>query len=196
MMRWQANQPRGYFAHLGRTLGNNDPLYDHKRPDSLQEISKKTGRLWRYGWIFAVFTPFAAAGQDTADAGDLAEAFASSTIIIEAEKDACYRFDVYVATSREQQRRGLMYVRRLPQRSGMLFIYPEPAMISMWMKNTYISLDILFIREDGTIANIEANTEPFSLRSIAAVEPVSYALELNAGVTNKLQIGTGSRVHF
>ncbi len=66
----------------------------------------------------------------------------------------------------------------------------------MWMKNTYISLDILFIRADGTISNIEANTEPLSLKSISSTEPVSFVLEMNAGVTSKLRIGIGSLIHL
>ena len=150
-------------------------------------------RAWSYS-SFAVATIFcfnAAVADD-----DLTNAFNTSTIIIAAEKDACYRFDVYLAKSREQQIRGLMHVRHLPEFSGMLFVYPTPSMRSMWMKNTYISLDILFIREDGTISNIVANTEPLSLRSISAIEPVTYVLELNAGVTAKIYINTDSLVYL
>ncbi len=143
--------------------------------------------------MFAVLPPL---GQDETAAADLSSAFESGTIIIEAEKDACYRFDVYLATNREQQIRGLMHVRHLREFTGMLFSYVEPNMHSMWMKNTYISLDILFIREDGTISNIESNTEPLSLKSISSTEPVSYVLELNAGVTAKLHIDTNSLVHL
>ena len=127
---------------------------------------------------------------------DLASAFDSSTIIIEAREDACYRFDVYLAMSREQQLRGLMHVRHLPEFTGMLFVYTSPDMRSMWMKNTYLSLDILFVREDGTISNIATNTEPLSLKPIASTEPVTYVLELNAGVNAKLHIDTDSLIHL
>ncbi len=127
---------------------------------------------------------------------DLASAFDSSTIIIAAREDACYRFDVYLATSREQQLRGLMHVRHLPEFTGMLFVYPSSDMRSMWMKNTYLSLDILFVHEDGTISNIAANTEPLSLKPIGSTEPVSYVLELNAGVSAKLHIDTDSLIHL
>jgi len=177
-------------------LGNNDPLYDRKRPDSLRIKARKYGPIWRYALILLVFGSPAAFGQAVPDSDDLASFFGSTTIIIEGEQDACFRFDVFVATRREQQVRGLMHVHRLPAFSGMLFIYEQPAMLSMWMKNTYIPLDILFIREDGTIADIVANTEPLSLASISATEPVSYVLELNAGVTDKLHIGAGSRIHL
>ncbi len=150
----------------------------------------------RHAWVIAVFAALPALAQDDVDAGDLSSVFGRGTIIIEAEKDACYRFDVYLAINREQQIRGLMHVRRMPEFTGMLFGYAEPNMHSMWMKNTYISLDILFIREDGTISNIEVNTEPLSLNSINSTDPVSYVLELNAGVTAKLHIDTNSLVHL
>ncbi len=196
MMRWQANQSRGNFAHVGRTLGNNDPLYDRKRTDSLQEKANKIGPIGRYAWILAVFAPVPALAQDASNPSNLADAFDSSTIIIAAERDACYRFDVYLATTREQQIRGLMHVRRMPEFSGMLFLYSEPAVRSMWMKNTYLPLDILFIREDGTISNIVADTEPLSLTSIASTEPVFFVLELNAGTAARLHIDSNSRVNL
>jgi len=150
----------------------------------------------RHAWIISVFAALPAFGQGETEAGDLLSTFDRGTIIIEAERDACYRFDVYLATSREQQIRGLMHVRQMPGFTGMLFGYSTPNMRSMWMKNTYISLDILFIRNDGTISNIEANTEPLSLKSISSTEPVSYVLELNAGVTARLHIDSNSLVHL
>jgi uncharacterized membrane protein (UPF0127 family) len=149
-------------------------------------------------WLIALILPLPAFSQGEGGVDDLDASFATSTIIIEADRDACYRFDVYLAITRQQQLRGLMHVRRLPPFRGMLFLYTnaEPAIHSMWMKNTYISLDILFIRKDGTIANIETHTEPLSLDSIRSSEPVSYVLELNAGVTGKLAVTAGNRVHF
>ena len=78
-------------------------------------------RIWIYfGLATAIIFHFNAVVADD----DLTNAFDTSTIIIAAEKDACYRFDVYLAKSREQQIRGLMHVRHLPEFSGMLFIYP------------------------------------------------------------------------
>lgn len=103
-------------------------------------------------------------------------------------------FDVYLATNPEQQRRGLMFVRELPERTGMLFIYDEAGMRSMWMKNTYISLDIVFARADGTVSSVIADTQPRSLTSLSAIEPVTYVLELNAGVARRYNIGPGSRL--
>ncbi|HEX2138826.1 MAG TPA: DUF192 domain-containing protein, partial [Woeseiaceae bacterium] len=110
--------------------------------------------------------------------------------------NACYRFDVYLAETSAQHRRGLMFVRDLPRLTGMLFVYPESAMRSMWMKNTYIPLDMLFIRADGVVSSIARDTEPLSLASIPSEEPIRYVLELNAGVTEELGIGPGSVVHL
>lgn len=123
---------------------------------------------------------------------DLAAAFGRGVIVIEANLHACYSFDVFIAESDTQKLRGLMFVRELPQQNGMLFVYRDTAVHSMWMKNTYIPLDILFIRSDGTVSSVARNTEPLSLRSISATEPVNYVLELNAGVTERLSIDAGS----
>lgn len=127
---------------------------------------------------------------------DLDAAFEQTTLVISSSAHACYVFDVYVAANQTQQRRGLMFVRDLPEFTGMIFIYERPARLSMWMKNTYIPLDILFISTTGEIANIARNTVPLSQDSIAAVEPVNYVLELNAGLTEKLGIDDNSRVIF
>lgn len=136
-----------------------------------------------------------AVGQSaTGFATSLDEAFATDVLIIEASAPACYRFDVYLAFERSQQARGLMHVRELPERTGMLFVYPESDYHSMWMKNTFIPLDIAFVLADGRIANIARDTEPLSLQSIAASEPVNYVLELNAGVTARLGIDENSRI--
>jgi len=125
---------------------------------------------------------------------DLDSIFDREVLIIEASAHACYRFDIYLAVTDRQRSRGLMFVRSLPASTGMLFIYDGADYLSMWMKNTYIPLDMVFARNDGTISSISRNTEPLSLRSVASIEPVTYVLELNAGITEKLFIDTNSRL--
>ncbi len=125
---------------------------------------------------------------------DLGSIFDREVLIIEASEHACYRFDIYLAVTDRQRSRGLMFVRKLPASTGMLFVYNPEDFISMWMKNTYIPLDMIFARSDGTISSIARNTEPLSLRSVASIEPVTYVLELNAGITEKLFIDTDSRL--
>jgi uncharacterized membrane protein (UPF0127 family) len=122
--------------------------------------------------------------------------FATGVLIMHASEYACHRFDIYIATSHAQRARGLMFVRNLPKTTGMLFIYETDMHWSMWMKNTFIPLDILFIRSDGTVSSIAYDTEPQSLQSIVALEPVSYVLELNAGVAEALSINQYSRIEW
>lgn len=129
-----------------------------------------------------------------AEEADLDGQFRKDVLIIEASHFACYRVDIYLAEDSYQRRRGLMYVRKLPDTTGMLFVYDNERPHSMWMKNTFIPLDIAFIRQDGSIASIARHTEPQSLTPIQAQEPVTYVLELNAGLTARLQIDDDSRV--
>ncbi|MDH3336883.1 MAG: DUF192 domain-containing protein [Gammaproteobacteria bacterium] len=125
---------------------------------------------------------------------ELDAAFDKDVLIIEASEFACHRFDIYLALDNMQRARGLMHVRSLPQTTGMLFVYEHASIRSMWMKNTYIPLDIVFARADGTVASVVRNTEPLSLRSIASNEPVTFVLELNAGAAARLFIDRGSRL--
>lgn len=127
---------------------------------------------------------------------DLDAEFEKTVLVITATEHACHLFDIYLAMTTEQQRQGLMFVRDLPDTSGMLFAYRQAGIRSMWMKNTYIPLDILFIKANGAVSSIAKHTEPHSLASISAIEPVNYVLELNAGITEKLRIDSDSSVIF
>jgi uncharacterized membrane protein (UPF0127 family) len=120
--------------------------------------------------------------------------FEKDVLIISASAHACYRLDIYVARDNVQRARGLMHVRELPQTTGMLFVYEPGSRISMWMKNTYIPLDMVFAHTDGMVSSIVQNTEPLSLRSVASIEPVTFVLELNAGTTERLFIDENSRL--
>ncbi|MBV8962972.1 MAG: DUF192 domain-containing protein [Hyphomicrobiales bacterium] len=103
-------------------------------------------------------------------------------------------FEVELARNNAEREKGLMFRRYLPKNRGMLFDFGKPEPATMWMENTYLPLDMLFIRADGTVARIETNTEPLSRRVIAAGEPVLGVLELNAGVCDELGIKAGDRV--
>jgi hypothetical protein len=123
----------------------------------------------------------------------LEQSFDTDVLVI-VGRDACHRFDIYLAIEDQQQRRGLMFVRELPARTGMLFVYADENYRSMWMKNTYLPLDMVFARRDGSIANIESDTVPLSEKSIRSSEPVTFVLELNAGTARRLAIDGGSRL--
>ncbi len=103
-------------------------------------------------------------------------------------------FQVEVMRTDEERARGLMNRAYLPADRGMLFDFKAPQPTMMWMKNTLIPLDMLFIRANGTIANIAENTEPHSLRTIPSAEPVLGVLEINGGLSAKLGIAPGDKV--
>jgi uncharacterized membrane protein (UPF0127 family) len=120
--------------------------------------------------------------------------FEHATLIVDADDGARHELRIYLALEFDQQRRGLMFVRNMPQDTGMLFVYENSDIHSMWMKNTYIPLDLVFVRADGTVSSIIHDTQPLSLTSLASVEPVTYVLELNAGTARRLNIGRKSRI--
>jgi len=128
--------------------------------------------------------------------GALDDAFQRGRLLIVADDGSEHVFDVYLATSAAQQRRGLMFVRKLPATTGMLFIYEDSDFHSMWMKNTYISLDMVFARADGSVSSVIHETRPLSLTPQQSVEPVNYVLELNAGVARRLKIGNKSHIRL
>jgi uncharacterized protein len=144
--------------------------------------------------LAAVCVMALAASAQVGDSANLDETFEKDVLVIESTELGCFRFDVYLAVTRSQQLRGLMFVRDLPEWTGMLFLYERASVRSIWMKNTYIPLDILFARGDGTVSSIQANAEPLSLTSMSAIEPVNYVLELNAGTAERLSIKVGSRL--
>ena len=102
--------------------------------------------------------------------------------------------DVELAVSREQQAQGLMYRQSLAADAGMLFIYRPARPVSMWMKNTVIPLDMLFIAEDGEIVKIVERAVPFSLTTISSDGRVRAVLEINGGMINRLGIRPGDRL--
>ena len=120
--------------------------------------------------------------------------FDRGALIIESDDGVSHKLEVYLAIQPEQQRRGLMFVRKMPQNVGMLFVYEDVGFHSMWMKNTYIPLDMIFAKADGSVSSVIHDTQPLSLTSQGSIEEVSYVLELNAGAARRLKIGRRSRI--
>jgi uncharacterized membrane protein (UPF0127 family) len=111
--------------------------------------------------------------------------------------DRSHRFSVELALTPADQARGLMYRQSLPGDAGMLFDYglpPQP--VSMWMKNTYIPLDMIFIDAEGRIARIAERTVPHSLATIESGGPVRAVLEVNGGTAARLGLRPGDRVQL
>jgi uncharacterized membrane protein (UPF0127 family) len=107
-----------------------------------------------------------------------------------------HRFQIEVARSPEEQERGLMYRQSLAPTAGMLFTYGNPRNIEMWMRNTYIPLDMIFIGADWRITRIAERTIPLSLITVASKGPVVAVLEVNAGTASRLGLRFGDRVVY
>jgi uncharacterized protein len=109
---------------------------------------------------------------------------------------AAHTFRVEVASTPEEQARGLMFRERLAPDAGMIFPMAPPRFASFWMKNTVIPLDMIFIRADGTIATIAAETTPYSLDPVSSGEPVAAVLEIAGGRAAELGIAEDDRVEW
>jgi uncharacterized protein len=103
-------------------------------------------------------------------------------------------FEVEMAVTEAEQAQGLMYRRELPDGKGMLFDLGEERPATFWMKNTYVSLDMIFIRADGTIASIAENTKPLSEARVYSNGPVRGVLEVVAGTAKRYGIVPGDKV--
>lgn len=103
-------------------------------------------------------------------------------------------FSVEMATTEQEKETGLMYRKELADGKGMLFDFSPEQEVSMWMKNTYISLDMIFIRADGRILRIAENTEPLSTKIISSRGLAKGVLEVIAGTARKYGIKAGDRV--
>jgi uncharacterized protein len=107
-----------------------------------------------------------------------------------------HRFTVEVASTAEQQAMGLMYRNKLAPDRGMVFPFDPPREASFWMRNTLIPLDMIFVRADGTIANIAENTVPYSEEPVYSDGPVKAVLEIAGGRSAELGIKPGDKVKW
>ena len=139
------------------------------------------------GWLAAILV----VGCAVASAPVRAASFQPLEIVT---KSGVQVFSVEVATTEEEKQTGLMYRKELADGKGMLFDFNPEQEVSMWMKNTYVSLDMIFIRADGRILRIAENTEPLSTKIISSKGPARAVLEVVAGTAQKYGIRPGERV--
>ncbi len=109
-------------------------------------------------------------------------------------KNGVHAFSVEMAVTDAERQQGLMYRKELPEGQGMLFDFQRDQEVGFWMKNTYIPLDMIFIRSDGRIMRIAENTEPLSERIVPSNGAVRAVLEVIGGTTRKLGIAAGDKV--
>lgn len=143
-----------------------------------------------------VFAALLFGGLAGCSAGPVAGAVASANQVRLTIRSAAqeHGFSIEVARTPEEQERGLMFRKSLPADGGMIFPMVPPREASFWMKNTLIPLDMIFVRSDGSIARIAANTEPYSLTPVSSLEPVAAVLEIAGGRAAELGIAEGDHV--
>jgi uncharacterized protein len=146
---------------------------------------------YRRGWRASLLAAALAVLALVANAGARAASFEPLEIVT---KTGVHVFSVEMATTEEERQKGLMYRKELPDGKGMLFDFSPEQQISMWMKNTYVSLDMIFIRADGRILRIAENTEPMSTKIISSGGLAKGVLEVVAGTAQKYGIAPGDRV--
>jgi len=154
----------------------------------------------RVGFLAVLAAAFLSIGAATAvagadnDAQQLDRAFSRSTLQIATPDAKLHKIDVWIADNEMRRARGLMFVENMADDAGMLFIYPQPQEISMWMKNTHLSLDMLFVSANGRVHSIVANTKPMSLDTISSNGTVVAVIELKAGSAARMNIRPGAQV--
>lgn len=121
-----------------------------------------------------------------------AAAFADTLTVVTGT--GTHRLNVEVAADEDSRELGLMFRNSLAPDAGMLFEFDKDQPVAMWMKNTYISLDMVFIASNGRVVNIERNTTPESLDVIESAGPVRAVLEVAAGTADRLGIAPGAQV--
>ena len=126
-------------------------------------------------------------------ARDVAAEMPRGTVVVETSKGT-FRFNVERAETPNDRSRGLMHRRSMPQDHGMLFSWDTDQNIAMWMANTILALDMVFIKSDGRVHRVHENAVPFSRENIEAGAPIRRVLELNAGVAEKIGIKPGDKV--
>ena len=120
--------------------------------------------------------------------------FETESLLIRTKAGKEITFSVELAVAVNQRQQGLMNRDEMAEDRGMLFDFGETRRVYMWMKNTYLPLDMLFIGRDGRIALIKADTMPLSEEIIDSHDPVRFVLELNAGTAQKLGIAAGDMI--
>jgi uncharacterized membrane protein (UPF0127 family) len=120
--------------------------------------------------------------------------FDKEPLIVQTAAGNRITFTVEIADTNEQRQRGLMYRKEMAADAGMIFDFGASKRVQMWMENTVLPLDMLFVDRAGTVRGIKQNAVPFSQDIIDSVGEVKYVVELNAGVTAKLGIKAGDLV--
>jgi uncharacterized membrane protein (UPF0127 family) len=104
--------------------------------------------------------------------------------------------NIKIADNDSARMKGLMFVKNLPENEGMLFIMEDEAQVNMWMKNTYIPLDMIFVNSNKEIVSMAENTKPLSTEIISSKNKVKYVLEINGGLAKKSGLKIGDKINY
>ena len=162
----------------------------------MTQIPRSQSSLVRHAWCTLAFLVVLAAGACRAQSGPIEDlaAFPLGTLEISEGKKVKHEFQVWLADNPQRQSQGLMFVRSLPAARGMLFVHDQPREFSMWMKNTYIPLDMVFISDSGRIQQIIEQATPHSLDLIRSDKPALAVLEIAGGEARRLGLHPGQKV--
>lgn len=145
--------------------------------------------------VVALAAMLAAAFASAACAGDEgAEPMATANLVIATQGGDSHAFVVEIAATPAQRARGLMHRSELDPYAGMLFDFGRDQRVSMWMKNTLIPLDMLFVARDGRIVKVAERTTPLSIATISSEIPVRAVVELAGGTAERLGVAPGDRI--
>jgi uncharacterized membrane protein (UPF0127 family) len=155
--------------------------------------------MWKSSWAAAVFmcacAVFCGSGARAQDAApEPLSAFPQGLLAIRTTAGKVVNFKIWTADNPRRQEQGLMFVHEMDEHAGMLFVFPGNREPTMWMKNTYIPLDLLFINEHGRIEYIASQAKPQSLSIIQSPKPSLAVLELKGGASELLGIKAGDTV--
>ena len=162
---------------------------------TMMQIKKESLKLikhYLYAFPFIVLVSISIAESNDAYLDELI----TVPISIKNSQGDNVEFNAYNTSSHSQRRRGLMHIANLPQDKGMLFHFTPPRYVSMWMKNTLIKLDIIFIDKNKRIIKIHNNAKPLSTKSIYSNKQAEWVLEINGGLSEINGLSIGNIVNF
>ena len=149
-------------------------------------------RTLAHGAVLALLLLFAVSASAQQAKGDVT--FPKGELTVRTAAGKYHPFSVELALDDARRAHGLMFRKEMPADHGMLFDFGAPRRVSMWMENTFLPLDMLFIQSDGTVSHIRENAVPHSRDIIDSRGPVKYVLELNAGRVRALGLRIGDKV--
>ncbi|WP_425049981.1 DUF192 domain-containing protein [Psychromarinibacter sp. S121] len=126
-------------------------------------------------------------------AGAVQAACSENSVVFRTDRGQT-QFTVEIADDREEITRGLMHRESMPAKAGMLFVYPRPAPVAFWMRNTLIPLDMIFIGSDGVVRKVHENAVPLDETPIPGGNDIQYVLEINGGMAALLGIEAGAEM--